>query len=81
MDLWQAAKVGDAERVERLLDRGVPVNRVRWSGITALHRACAEGHIDIVLLLIKRGANVDHRCTMGWYTPLHLACRYGWKEW
>lgn len=80
MDLWQAAKVGDAERVERLLDRGVPVNRVRWSGITALHRACAEGHIDIVLLLIKRGANVDHRCTMGWYTPLHLACRYGWKE-
>jgi ankyrin repeat protein len=79
-DLWQSAKVGDVARLEKLLDRGIPPNRTRWSGITALHRACAEGHMSCVILLLARGANVDQRCTMGWYTAIHLACRYGFKE-
>ena len=31
------------------------------TGHTALQRAAAEGHVDIVKQLIKQGASVDHQ--------------------
>ena len=31
------------------------------TGHTALQRAAAEGHVDIVRQLIKQGASVDHQ--------------------
>ena len=31
------------------------------SGHTALQRASAEGHVDIIKQLIKQGASVDHQ--------------------
>ena len=34
--------------------------RYPWTGHTALQRAAAGGHLDIVKLLINQGASLDH---------------------
>ncbi|XP_015790056.1 ankyrin repeat and KH domain-containing protein 1 isoform X2 [Tetranychus urticae] len=43
---------------------------------TALTLACAGGHEELVELLIKRGANIEHRDKKG-FTPLMLAATAG----
>lgn len=30
--------------------------------------------------LIQQGADVNARATWGWYTPLHVACKYGYED-
>ncbi len=46
------------------------------SGETSLIRACRNGHVDVIKLLLVRGAEVDRARNDG-ATPLGLACRYG----
>jgi len=43
---------------------------------TALTVSCASGHEDLVMLLLQRGANIEHRDKKG-YTPLILAATAG----
>lgn len=68
MDLWNAAYGGRKEYVKLLLDAGVNVNMTLYNdpigkhmrrGWTPLHSAAESGHVDVVNLLIKRGAEVD----------------------
>ena len=41
------------------------------TGHTALQRAAAEGHVDIVKQLVKQGASVDHQDeVVSWCTGL-----------
>jgi ankyrin repeat domain-containing protein 17 len=42
---------------------------------TALTLACAGGHEELVLLLLQRNANIEHRDKKG-FTPLILAGNY-----
>lgn len=44
-------------------------------GCTHLHRACINGHNEIVSMLLKKGADKDRADNMG-RTPLHLAVAY-----
>jgi ankyrin repeat protein len=61
------------EEVRLLLDKGVDVNAAEPSrGQNALMWAAAEGHPDVVDLLIKRGANVKAASKSG-FTPLVFA--------
>lgn len=46
---------------------------------TALTLACAGGHEELVDLLIKRGANIEHRDKKG-FTPLILAATAGHEK-
>lgn len=80
MDLWAAAKAGDVERLRQLLQQGANVHQTRWSGFTALHRACEFGHLDCAVLLLEQGADVNARSSWGWYAPLHLALGNGHVE-
>ena len=66
----EAAARGDAARVRELLGQGVPVD-VRDSetfalgsvwNITALMCAAAQGHLEIVRLLLNAGASVSAAC-------------------
>lgn len=59
-DLLQAARSGDRERLEELLDSGVDVNATGPYGNTALIAAATQGHDELVLLLVERGADANH---------------------
>lgn len=52
-----AAQMGHIDVVRYFLDHGVDVNAS--DGMTALHQASAGGYIDLMDLLIKRGANLE----------------------
>lgn len=71
--LFQAACSGSADRVELFVRAGWPVNARDSAMATALHGAAWHGHVEIVRLLMERGAN--QRITDGVYaeTPLQWA--------
>ena len=46
------------------------------NGITALNRACQQGHVPVIQLLISKGARIDARCKRG-EVPLHSAASCG----
>ena len=59
---WQlhfAAQRGDLARVESLLQKKYPPNRFDELGKTPLHYAVDAGHLEIVDLLLRAGANVN----------------------
>jgi outer membrane protein assembly factor BamB len=58
-DLFDAARKGDRARVAQLLDAGVDVNAKARYDMTALAFAAGKGHLDVVRLLVERGADVN----------------------
>ena len=69
--LAREAQRGRFDRVQQLLERGAAINKGGLHGWTPLVQACDSGHIDIVRLLLKCGAdpNLGH--------PLSRACIRG----
>ena len=49
-----------------------PPNAARWNGETALMWAAAEGHTDVVELLIREGTDVNATSKTG-FSPLAFA--------
>jgi len=72
-----AAQLGHVEIVRVLLDAGEDPNRYNPPGTHAhsvpLHQAIAAGHLDVVRLLVERGARLDLRDTVHGATPLGWA--------
>ena len=62
-ELWEAARAGDAARVTRALEKGADVNAKARYGATALTFAADRGHIEIVKLLLDRGADINAQDT------------------
>ena len=76
-----AAIAGDASLVLELLDAGTPIESTGEHGETALHGAVAGGHVDIVRLLLQRGADPDAIASDGHdSTPLRIAIMFGRDE-
>jgi ankyrin repeat protein len=73
-----AAQLGHAAVVQILLDAGEDPNRFNPEGChahaTPLHHAALGGHLDVVQVLVERGARLDIRDTIFGATPL------GWAE-
>ena len=57
--LCQAARRGFPELVQMFLDRGANIEVKDEYGYRALHLAVCDGHIDVVKVLLKAGANVN----------------------
>ena len=71
--LQDAARKGDAAAVRTLLDEGVDVyTKFRYNS-TALIYACDHGHVEVVKLLLDRGADMNVKDTFYGFTPLMLA--------
>lgn len=80
--LCAAASLGNISRATDLIDRHPESvhsdGRVSGrSGYTPLHFAAREGHLEVVQLLIERGAHIDAQTTAGGATPLHRAAFMG----
>jgi len=49
-----------------------PINAADRFGMTALHHACAEGHVEVAVLLVQLGADPDRLDKEG-QTPIQCA--------
>ena len=72
-DLYREASKGRIENVNNLVASGVSVNKSN-----ALSAAASSGHVNVVMALVKAGANVDQ--VFAWSTPLYKASLRGHLE-
>ncbi|MBS0188376.1 MAG: ankyrin repeat domain-containing protein [Planctomycetes bacterium] len=75
--LMTALRAGNKEKVDILLSAGANPNDTDLDGMTPMHMA-AEGDAptDVIVLLVKRGGNIDAQSAAG-LTPLMIACDRG----
>ena len=75
--LLRASWAGDSAEVSRLLGSGVQVNAADATlGFRGLHLAAEAGHVDVVDLLVRSGAETNAVTVEGW-CPLGLAAAQG----
>ena len=76
-DLMIAVLLGDAQRIREFIDGGTDVNEETGPRkTTPLLMACNIGNLEIVKLLIEKGADLD-RVNKDGETPLFVACQNG----
>ncbi len=76
----RAAADGDIEKVRSLLAEDAQlIDATDRGGKTALFKAIDRGDLPLVLELLDRGADVDHRAADG-SRPIHHCLAHSWKE-
>ena len=75
--LHRAARVGDLDAARELIGRGAAVDARDAGGRTALDAAALSDHIELVELLLERGAAVGLATNRGGSTVLHVAAQRG----
>ena len=70
---WEAVRRGDLAATTALLDQGADVNAKFRYGTTALFKAAERGHLEIVKLLLVRGADATVKDTFYGQTALGWA--------
>lgn len=78
--LHGAAFKNDVARVRTLVEQGSDVNAKDSQGVTPLHYAAQMGHIEIMEILISRGADVNVSTSKDGAAPIHLASANGQLE-
>ncbi|CAI2169764.1 12025_t:CDS:2 [Funneliformis geosporum] len=74
-DIFSYTKKGDIAELSKILDSDkVDINVKDNQGLTLLHWASDQGHLEAVELLIERGADVNILSEVEKETPLHYAC-------
>jgi len=75
-EMLEAVWSNDTKKLKELVKAGVNVNARNECGWTPLHYAVGGGHLEIVKLLLKSGADVNAKEKMRGLTPLQLAGFY-----
>ncbi len=76
----KAAEQGNTALVREMINMNKElINSKDTDGYTALHRASYNGRIDVMNVLIEKGANVLAKTDDGWQ-PLHCACRWSMSK-
>jgi ankyrin repeat protein len=58
--------------VKRLLEPGVDINDRNAIDETPLDSAAAKGNVEVVQLIIERGAEVDSRDMLGYVAQIYM---------
>ena len=66
---------GDLALVELLLEYGANINQLSFCGQTPLYIAAARGDVNIVDVLMRRGADKTIPMTCNGAFPLHIAAQ------
>ncbi|KAJ8350883.1 hypothetical protein SKAU_G00260130 [Synaphobranchus kaupii] len=74
-----SSRLGKADIVQHLLQRGASANASTTSGYTPLHLAAREGHEEVASALLEHGASLSATTKKG-FSPLHVAAKYGKME-
>ncbi len=69
--LFTAITGGQLKQVETLLEEGNDPNERNADGFAPLHLTCIYPDVDIIKILLKKGARIDNRCNAG-RTALHM---------
>ena len=69
--IHRAARLGNIDIINIILNCGIDVNQARTDGVTPLYIAAALGQLDVAKLLLDRGAKVNKARTSG-ATPLYI---------
>jgi ankyrin repeat protein len=81
--LIDAARHGEAERVEKLLEQGADIRAHDSKGETVLHAVFSRRNwrldLGLLMTLLQEGADLEARDQRGW-TPLHAAAERGRRE-
>lgn len=79
-DIFAATVLGNVNRIKTLLEEDP--NRVAQGGtanFTPLHIAVRAGHMQVVELLLDKGADINAKTSLN-ITPLQLAMVHGYKD-
>ena len=73
--------VGIESLIAQIHPRQLPrfLNQLDINGISALHHAARYNHLEIVMLLVKHGADVNIKNDDN-QTPLHFCARLSYKS-
>ena len=78
-DIFSFARHNRVDKVEELLDKGVPVNVRDQFGNTILAVSCQNGHKRVAKAALRRGADINAQNYKG-NTPLHFCFTYGYGD-
>lgn len=80
-ELYRCCATGDLPRVKELLEEAstTTINKLYQGGSTLLYKACQGGHLEIVKLLLSRGADGSPNTITG-LAPLYAATQSGNDE-
>jgi len=77
--LHAAAKAGDVEALNKLVEEGKDVDEPNERGVSPLGIAVGFNRIEVIKALLAKGAKVDATDSQG-NTAMHYACGYGRKD-
>ncbi len=75
-----AAKLGFAEMIPPLLQAEANINQSGRNGITALHMATDNNHLEVLALLLKHPTIIPNKSDSQGCTALHIAAQKGFFE-
>jgi hypothetical protein len=78
-DIFSFARHGRVDEIDRLLDKGIPVDVRDSYGNTLLTIACQNGNKRVAKCVLRRAANINSRNNKG-NTPLHYCYSYGYGD-
>ncbi len=73
--MHEVAENWDVTVAQFLYDRGIDSNRADNTGKTPLHIAAGVNHRDMIVWLIRQGADVEAKTNVEKQTPVHHAAR------
>ncbi|XP_071954906.1 palmitoyltransferase ZDHHC17-like [Antedon mediterranea] len=76
-DIVKATQYGAYDRVNELLNEGAEINHLDGEGCSLLHWASINNRLDLMRLLISKGAIIDRAGGELNASPLHWATRQG----